>query len=222
MGKGTVEQLRIADVVVDETMYPRHKLSAHNIAQIKDGYLSGSDVPPIVVWKSKRILVDGQHRLMAKQQIVGPEGMIDALLIEYDSKRDALADAVKRNSAQGYRLTTWDKVRSIMLLQAVKADEDTIARSLNCSLDTVHRLAERIKESAEGPIATKGGSEVIAEAAKVTKAQVERTVGADSGMHVTFHLNQIIGKIKAKMIKWDEKTVALFDELIELYQEATA
>lgn len=216
-------QIRIAEIMVDETLYPRHKLSDRWIAQLKDAFIAGADIPPIILWEGKNILVDGQHRIEAKRRLEGEEAFINAVYKQFKTKRAMLEFAVSVNAVHGYKLTVWDQVRSLLLLLEMNTPEPEIAKALHVSAERIAKLKERIKEGpGDQKVAIKGGNKKLQDSKKLTEAQVAFEVGARSGMPLAYHLHQVIGALKAGIVEFDEKTVGLFDELIEAYEEAVA
>jgi len=97
------KEIRVADVVLREDLYPRIQLDPATVQKYAEDL---SVLPPIEV-NQHNILIDGKHRLTAHKKN-GVE-TIKAEVTETASENDLLALAIKRNAAHGLQLSLRDK-----------------------------------------------------------------------------------------------------------------
>jgi len=60
--------IKLDDVVVDQTIYPREKINGAVVEQYVDAIRSGDNFPPIVLEEGTNRLIDGVHRLEAARK----------------------------------------------------------------------------------------------------------------------------------------------------------
>lgn len=207
--------VKIGELIVDENIYPRHKISEHNVRQLKEAFKSGASLPAILVDGKTKKIVDGWHRVEAAKALGHTE--IEAEIRNYDSMREMLMDAVQSNAIHGYRLTIWDQVRSIIKLQEFGASREQILKVLSITPDKMEKLEERIVEGPAGEKeAAKGSTSHIK---KMTIEQEEYNRGPAPGLSVNALLSQIVRALEAGAVEMTEKTRSLFEQICMLYQE---
>jgi len=217
------QNIPLAKIIIDETIYPRHKVSAGNVAILKEALRSGATLPPIILDEKTMKVIDGWHRVEAVRSIYGEEAKIAAELRTYDTKQDMVCDAVHMNAIQGYKLTTWDRVRAIVMLVELNADKDRIMKALGITEEKYEKLAERIAEGPGGEkIALKGSMRQFG-GKKITTEQEEYNAGSGSGLDIGVLLAQIIRAMEADAVDVNDVRIgSLFARIIELYEEAAA
>jgi|TARA_Y100000034_G_C6827649_1_gene373315 hypothetical protein len=212
------ENVSIATLLIDETLYPRHKLSEHNVRMLKDAKIAGANLPPIVVDRETKKVVDGWHRLKAFQALGLQE--IEAIVKPFATERDMFVEAVTINAAHGYKLTVWDQARSIQRLREMGADMQVIAKSLAISPKRLEKLYERVGIDGAGEKRPLKRSVRHLTGKKMTDEQVAYNEGSAPGLDFTALLSQIIRGLEANSINLkDENTSRLFERMCELYHE---
>ena len=217
------ESISIASVLIDETLYPRHKVSSANVSSLKEAINAGSkDVPPILVNAKTKVLVDGMHRLLAYKSIYGEDGSIPANLKEYKSRREMLDDSIRINVRQGMRLTAWDMARAINLLLEAHAAVERICDNLAITEKRYNELAARLKRvnGSTETVVLKHGTPKLEGQESVTHEQAEFVKGPASGMPVAFHLHQIVAAFSSNSVLIDESLEVLMKEVIEVLEGA--
>ena len=128
----------IASLTLDEKLYPRHTISAPNLASIMEAIRLGEQMPPIVI-SQKDVVIDGWHRVTSYERLYGPEYQIEVDVRTYRTKAAMLADAITLNVGRGHDLTRWDVTRCALLADDVGMDIVTLAKLLKWRPD---RLAK--------------------------------------------------------------------------------
>src|SRR5262245_29364171 len=94
MSRMTLEELKI-----DDSIYPRTRVSGFNVQRMISALEAGLKLPPIVIEAEANRIVDGRHRYEAYSQ----QGLktIDVTKKSYASEADIYADAVRLNTGHG-------------------------------------------------------------------------------------------------------------------------
>jgi len=120
-----VRKVRLAELVEDWDIYPRHSYDSGYVRSITDALVSGvpypgvppDGIPPIVVARKGMRIVDGWHRARALRRHLGAGAEVDADVRSYPSEADVIRDAVRLNAHHGRKLDEQDKARSALLLE---------------------------------------------------------------------------------------------------------
>src|SRR5688572_5167258 len=92
-------KIKISDLVLDFNLYPRNDVSSVNVTSLIDAIEMGDPIPPPVVDKSSKRVIDGFHRVNAYKRLAHQE--IEVTFREYKNEKDMFADAVRLNRAHG-------------------------------------------------------------------------------------------------------------------------
>ena len=137
----SAQKVNVADLVFDKNLYPRQHVDAMHIVSLSRAMEGGSKLPPIVVCRSTKKIIDGVHRynaaLRAEQEKIAAE------LRDYENDAERFKDAVLLNSAQGLRLRETDAVRVITLGESLGLKELDLAGILRTSLTHIQALKPR-------------------------------------------------------------------------------
>lgn len=215
------ETIDVGSVLIDETLYPRHKLSAQNVTYLKEAIRAGTELPPIVIDAKTRKVVDGWHRIRACQSLKIPT--IEAELRNYSSQQEMFTAAVSLNASHGYKLTVWDQIRSLLRLLELGASDEVIQQALHITPERMAKLRLRTGTAPDGTAEPLKQSTKQLAGKKLTKAQVEYNRGSAPGRGIASMLQQIIRALEAKAIDVaTEEMDQLFRRVIELYEEQAA
>lgn len=104
--------VRLSELVIDWDVYPRKEVDQSHVESILFAIESGDRLPPIVVEKSTKRIVDGVHRYMAYGRRAGGKSDAEIEVVEkrYSSERELFLDCVRLNSGHGKRLTEADRL----------------------------------------------------------------------------------------------------------------
>lgn len=124
----TVRTVKLAELVEDWDIYPRHDYDSAYVRVLADALAEGAKPPPPVVDRKGMRIVDGWHRVRAWRRHLGSGGEIKADVKHYTSEADVVRDAVKLNAHHGRKLDAQDRARSALLLErhGVVIDEITV------------------------------------------------------------------------------------------------
>ena len=136
--------LPIAEIVEDYTLYPRHDVDQSHIASLVLAIKAGTQLPPLVVDKKTKKLVDGFHRLEAYRRTVGDTASVDCELKSYKSRADLLLDAISLNASHGRKLDRVDQVRVVWLAEQVGITPVQIATVLHVPAERIETLRVRV------------------------------------------------------------------------------
>ena len=135
--KQKLKVLRIKDVVIDESVYPRINVDWVTTARYLNALKSGANFPPIVValLDGKYILVDGGHRLKAYE--ANKETHIQAEVLEDLDMKAIYIEAVKRNSEHGRQFSTQEVTKICITLTEWGESQEVISELVRIPTDKI-------------------------------------------------------------------------------------
>src|SRR5690606_31231358 len=98
----------------------------HNVKALADALAARAELPPVVVDKKSRRVVDGVHRVKAHLKYHGDDATISIIEKTYKSDGELFLDAMRYNASHGARLDPHDKTHCVI-----------VAEKLGLSLDLV-------------------------------------------------------------------------------------
>jgi hypothetical protein len=211
-----MNKIPISEVVLDYSIYPRQNLDSGNIRHLVDALAAGDELPPIIICRKTKRVVDGFHRVKAYQRFYGPECSIPVIQKTYDSEAELFLDAVKYNAAHGTRLGVDDRARCCLLGEQLRVPLDRLAGVL-------HMPEERLREIREARLAsTNTGAPLVLKRTishmagrRLTKRQEEVNAKL-SGLSATFYLDRVIDLIEARLLRLDDE--AIMERLRRLHE----
>jgi hypothetical protein len=153
--------LPLCDLVEDLEIYPRHAIDDKLVTDLLRALDSGVTLPPVLVDKRSKRIVDGWHRARAHRRKLGPAGVIDVDLQAYASDADLVLAAVTINSAHGKRLEEIDKTRAVLMLQRYRIERVAIAAALHVPEERVTKLSVRVARAEHAGLGTVPGTKKI-------------------------------------------------------------
>ncbi len=141
-------KIELSLIVLDETVYPRHKVNPHNVESIRDVINTGHKLPPMLIEKGTNVLVDGWHRHGAYEA----EGIEVVTVKEkvYTDRKALLSDAVNLNM-HGQQLSPRDKLRSAALLLEAGFSMEKVSEIVRVPMPKLQgRLERRTAFDGEG------------------------------------------------------------------------
>jgi hypothetical protein len=143
---GTIvnQQVKIADINIDEEIYPRKQDVWLVAFQYSQAMKAGAIFPPIALgeYKKKLYLVDGRHRINANKLLEKEE--IEAVIKKYSDKKTMFIDAIKFNNIHGKALTVADKTKIFGTLRNWKLPDLTISTLLNTPIESFNVFITRL------------------------------------------------------------------------------
>lgn len=139
-----ITTLPIAALIEDYDLYPRHHVDTVYASRLAAALEAGTTLPPLIVEKKTKRLVDGWHRLRAIRKVFGDSATVSVVERNYPDEAALLADAVRYNIAHGRLLDNRDLARSAWLLEAVGFPSEQIAVQLQVPEQKLQRLMVRV------------------------------------------------------------------------------
>lgn len=208
-------------LVEDMEFYPRSHVDGSWVNDLARTIKAGGELPPPVVDKKSKRIIDGFHRVRASIK-AGLE-VISVDMRGYRSRARMLEDAVALNANHGLKLNSRDRVRVVLMLEKEGLSQKRIANSLHTTEDRVVKLRERVVEvNGEGPIPAKpaywtGKDEPPL---KVTRAQVDQIESAPGWRHRQT-VKWLTGDLRQGLVDLnDDALVAALTDLKEALDEA--
>ena len=219
--RNRTETVPLGDLIYDSTIYPRRDIDGHNITALRMAIEAGVDLPPIIIERSTKRIVDGVHRYRAFLQLGWKaEHQIRVIANEYTSDAELFADAIQRNATHGKRLTEID-LSSI----ALRAEILGLTRERIVSLLSMTR--ERYDSLTKDRIATFEKSPIIVKRSVRHMAGQEFTGGQAaaneklSGWSPSFHARQLVLLLQEEMVDLtDDQTVQDLRQLVQVLAKA--
>lgn len=194
-----MKTFKLSALVLDFDLYPRGSVDSHHAAEIAAAIEAGAVVPPIVIEKKSKRIVDGFHRWKALRKLHGEDYETECVEKTYQSDGELLLDAMRYNVNHGRALTQHDKTHCLLLAEKFDIDVSLVAETLHLTAARVSMLVpRRVANLGRQRIALKqtirhmGGSQL-------TKAQseVNEKLG---GMNQLFYVNQLIMLIENDLV----------------------
>ena len=197
-----MKTMKIADLVLDYTIYPRMNVDKKNVTDLREARLNGAKIPAILIDKKSKRVVDGFHRVLSRD----PEDEIEVIERSYGNDREIVIDAIRYNSGHGAKFDSYDKTRCILLAQKLKISENDLSAALHISIDKLASLrTSRVATVGNLHIPLKRTIQHMA-GRKLTKRQSVANEKL-TGMNQKMYANQLIELLEANLIDWSDKNV---------------
>lgn len=216
-----MREIKLSELILDYNIYPRREVDAHHAAIIQEAIEGGAVLPPMVIEKKTKRVVDGFHRHRAYRRISRNDSNFVVTCIEktYRSEAELFLDAMRYNAEHGRALTKFDRTHCVLLAQQLEIADKDIAKVLHIQVDAVQQLV--VDRSAYGS----GGKQQLTPikatirhkaGQKLSKSQVECNAKL-GGMNPSFYANQLIMLVQNDLInRKDENVIAKLQLLAEL------
>jgi len=218
--KETAQKVKITKLLLDYNLYPREQIQSFHVRQMVEALEAGTILPPIIVDRKSKRVVDGFHRVRAHRKLYGKDAEVSAIFRTYEGETQMFIEAIALNATHGRNLTPYDRARCLARAEELKMDPAVVAKALNMTVETLGRLkTERLGYFHTKPIVLKRTTAHLA-GEELTEEQFAYNRQA-GGMQSTFYIKQIIGMLEAEAIDWeDEKVVKALKHLHQLLDEA--
>lgn len=205
-------KLKVAELVFDMTVYPRHDVDAHHVNDIARAMEAGAEMPPIVIEKKSRRIIDGFHRGKAYQKLYEPETEIDVIEKTYRDEQALFLDAIRYNSSHGKNFDSHDRAHCTIMALNLGIDDKALAGVLHVDEDYIGKLrADRVAFGGKIEPSIVGGGKtnrLQVPIKQTIKHMAGKTLTNDqqaannklSGMNQSFYANQLITLIESKLI----------------------
>jgi hypothetical protein len=213
--KGKVLQVKLSDIVLDDSIYPRSSVNAFNVARLVAAAKTGAKFPPLIVEAGSFRLVDGRHRYGAYSELQIES--VEAVAKSYSSEADLFADAVRYNVSHGLALDQYSINNAIIRLGQMGLSKEAIGEIVRLPVDRLEKIEKGFGISTvDGkPIAVKGGLKHFA--GQVLTPQQVATNRHYGGMKAGFYINQIASLLENNMFPRTPTFATAMDKLTSLW-----
>lgn len=215
-------KVKIKSLKLDESIYPRHKVSKHHVGNLKTNILAGAKLPDVIFDKSTKTVVDGFHRITAYKELYGDDYEINAKAIICKDKGEILLESAKINSKHGLKLSAWDMARCINIAEANKISKQLMQEALSITPGRYDSLFSRIVEirdlngNSSGHTELKRGQMSIAKKGYITEQEAEIIDEQTTGLSKESRIFTLITDIELGNLKVTKKNISLIQKLYNL------
>jgi hypothetical protein len=135
-----MKTLWIAQLVFDFSLYPRVEIDSQHVHYIRQAIKAGLKLPPIIIDKASKRIIDGMHRARAYRLEYGDDYKIQVEERTYDSEAAMFIEAMRLNAAHGRMLTTYDRAHCVLHAEQLKIEPEQIAEALHVTTEVIGKL----------------------------------------------------------------------------------
>ncbi len=218
-----MKTMKAASLVLDFDFYPRNNINSHNIRLIAEAMAIGEEMPPIIIDKKSKRVVDGFHRVKAALR-TGPDTKITVAEKTYKNDAAMFADAMRLNAIHGLQLDSCDKTRCAIIGEKLGMSLTIIAAALHMTTDklgTLHTGSTAKSSTGMTTIPLKRTNRHMA-GKKLTKKQ-EKANERSTGLNQQTYANQLIELIESGLLnKSDDRLMVRLQVLHGLLDDILA
>ena len=197
-----VSNVRLATLVFDFNIYPRHQIDNYHVKELCDSLVVGIVPPPIIVERQTKRVIDGFHRTAAYRKVYGLDARIPAIVKEWPDEASMMLEIVASNSTHGRSLTPQDRVRCIALLEEKGLEPEQMATALCMTPDKIAEMkATRIAQyNMEAVVLKRSAAHLAGQDLSIDEMEYNKKAG---GLNQTFYVNQVIAMLEKDTVNWD-------------------
>lgn len=213
-------KLKLTDIVIDESIYPRTQVNHHNVQRMIHAHKAGTKFPALIVEAGTHRLVDGRHRFEMFTREKVPT--VEVKEKSYTSEADIYADAVRLNIDHGQPLDQFSVRNAVARLTELGYGRDAISDVVRIPADHIDTIVKGFAAAPTGePVALKGGlRHMRGQTLSAQQMQVNRGY---AGGKVSFYARQIADVIEGDL--WPRDSAAFaeqMDRLVSLWSAIRA
>lgn len=196
-----MKKVKASTLVLDYTLYPRNDLDTYNVTSMVNALNAGHELPPIIVDKKTRKVVDGFHRREAHLKFYGEDAEIDVIEKSFESDADLFLEAMRLNASHGIRLDSHDRTHCLLIAERLSIPLESIAGALRMPTDKLGAL--RVDRTAVGssgltvPLKRTVSRQFSGQTLTPRQEEANQKLG---GMSQLFYVNQLIELCESDMI----------------------
>jgi len=210
----------VTDLRFDETIYPRQNVDDQHIKQMCHALEGGITLPPIIVERKTKRIVDGVHRYHAALRREAKT--IFCILKDYKTDADLFREAVMLNTGVGLKLGVDDTLKVLQIAERYSLKEIEVSGMLRTSIAHLRIIKNRygtIEETIKGvkqlrKVALKGSVRHLS-GEELTREQVAALESAP-GQSYLLSIRQLLDAIKYDLLPPASKHPALWADLATL------
>lgn len=219
-----MKKVKAAELVFDFDLYPRNNVDTKNISNIAMARAAGVELPPVIIDKKSRRIIDGFHRVKERLRTDGSDAEIWVEEKTYRSEADMFLDAVRYNASHGAKLDSHDKTHCALIAERLRIPPEAVAGALNMPVDDLATLRNTRTATGAGNLEVPLKRTISEQFSgkKLTKRQEEANRKL-SGMNQVFYANQLIELLESNMLDTsDEGLLERLRHLNELLDSVLA
>jgi hypothetical protein len=139
-----MRKMKCSSLVQDMSVYPRTSVDWSHVEMIEQALEAGAELPPLVICRKSRRVVDGMHRLNALIRQYGNDHPVDVLEKNYGSDRELFLDSIRFNAKHGAPLTRSDRRHCALVCDQVGATSRDLAGALCVSQEVACSLRPQV------------------------------------------------------------------------------
>lgn len=202
-----MRKLKAAELVLDFDLYPRNNVDSHNVRTIADALATGTEMPPVIICKKSKRVVDGFHRVRAHLQHFGEDAEIQVIEKTYRTEADMFIDAMKYNAGHGAKLDPCDRTHCIIIAERLNIPLESVAGALNMPVEKLGNLKDTRTAKSGGGLCVPLKRTVMQFAGRrLTKRQEEANKKL-TGMNQALYANQLIELIESDMLDMENENL---------------
>lgn len=215
-----MELEKIGDLVYDSTIYPRHDINRKHVNELKDSFRADEPLPPLVVCKVTKKIIDGIHRWHALIDLYDENARWYIKWESFSTDSARFLRSVQLNARHGMRLEKYDRAHCLVIAEKLNISVSDLAAGFGCTKaafdgSVKERFSKAVGVSSLGGVAIPLKRTIRHMAGKeLTQQQVEANDKLQ-GWPAHFYAEQLIALIDAELMPRDEKTM---EALKKLYQ----
>ena len=214
-----MKKMKVSELVLDFDVYPRPDVDGHNVSALREAARAGVKLPPVVICKKSKRVVDGFHRVRMYRSEYGDAYEIEVIERTYKNDGEIVLDAARMNAGHGKKLSSCDRTRCALLAERLHVPIKDMAMALSIPEDTLKELViDRSAFNGKLHVPIKRTIEHM-RGKKLTRPQLKANEKL-SGMNQLFYVNQLITLIDSDLL--DTSNVDLMKRLEELAERVEA
>lgn len=210
----------LCELVEDFSIYPRLQVSGQHVNDLAEALRAGAELPPVIIDKKTKAIVDGVHRCRAHRKVYGDDCQIEAVEKDFKNQGEMLLEAARLNFLHGRRMATADLVRCAVLAKDLKVSQKQLALACNVRMErltelTLTRTATTERDTRQIPL--KRTFEHLA--GQPLNDEQQETNKHSTGMPQLVYVNQLISMLENDMLDHDNpKLMVRLKRLHELLE----
>lgn len=188
-----MRKMKAAELVLDFDLYPRNNVDSNNVAYLVAALAAGVELPPVVIDRKTKRVVDGFHRVRAHLRHFGQDAEIEVIEKTYKSEGDLFLDAMRYNAGHGARLDPCDRTHCVIIAERLSIPLEAVAGALHMPVEKLGELRTHRTARGAGGLTVPIKRTVVPQYSgrKLTRAQ-EQANQKLSGMRPMMYVNQLI------------------------------
>jgi hypothetical protein len=199
-------KIKATELVWDQTLYPREEVNEQHITNLCYALRMGELLPPLLIERITRRLIDGVHRWYGRRRVFGDDCEIECIIVDFASEQEAYLAAVAANSGHGLRYNGFELTKIALRAEELGITRETLSQAIKIPFEAITRrvITKAGKADVGGVekfVALKGSMQDL-HGRKLTQGQVEANKSA-GGMAATYYVNNVITLVEQGLgTKW--------------------